>query len=82
MLRVFYGSGELGTEVPYENDERQGTSLSYYKSGTLKSKEFFRQDLRQGAKEIYYENGQLKSSVNYEMVKKKALRKTIIKMDN
>lgn len=63
---LYHEDGEtVQLEMPYVNDERQGTSKKYYTNGNLYAATPYENDKLHGVRKTYYRNGNLKASIPY-----------------
>jgi len=62
----WYESGELNTEIYYENGKKNGELISYWKNGILKRKDFYKNGkIKKG--ECWNENGEKVEYYDYEI---------------
>lgn len=60
---IYYESGVLNSEAPYENRDIHGKSIVYYPSGLKKYVTTYKHRKIDGDFEAYYENGNIKEKV-------------------
>jgi len=66
IRRTYYESGELKSEIPYENGKKEGMVRVYYKSGKLMQDDPYKNDKKEGIAKAYYESGELKAEAPYK----------------
>jgi antitoxin component YwqK of YwqJK toxin-antitoxin module len=64
VLKRYYKSGELKSEIPHQNNRATGIEKDYYKSGKLRGETNWEDGERNGMSKTYYENGKLRTKLN------------------
>lgn len=65
VLRRYYDSGALKSEVNYRDGRLEGLSNTYYENGNICSRENYKNDKLNGLSKFYKINGDLKAEIYY-----------------
>jgi len=65
VLRRYYDSGTIKSEVNYRNGRLEGLSNTYYENGNICSRENYKDDRLNGLSKFYYMSGNIRSEIYY-----------------
>lgn len=66
LFKTYYSSGQIESEINYQNNIREGEAKFYFENGTLKEERTYINGKVEGIIKLYHENGNLKEIASIE----------------
>jgi periplasmic protein TonB len=66
LFKTYYSTGQIESEINYQNNIREGEAKFYYENGNLKEERTYINGKVEGVLKLYHENGSLKEIASIE----------------